>query len=133
MVPNEGMNYKLSRTHCPYLIANLNLNTNLIKPTFLLLPSSTTTTQKSSCQGLPPPFRPLLTERAGITSLHPIHAFLTRNLTHPSQQAAFGKLSAYALCHAILNGIDVFVSGDFRCLEFICIIYIYIYIFSYYV
>lgn len=57
---------------------------NLINALLSLLPPSTTA-QNPSCQGLPPPFRPLLTERTGISSLHPIHTFLTRNLTHPSQ------------------------------------------------
>lgn len=115
LVPMDYKNSSPISSSISYLI-----NSHLF--TSSLLPS---TTQNPSCQGLPPPFRfrPLLTDdrHVCIPSLGPIHTFLTRNLTHPSQQAAFGKLSAYSLRHAILNGIDVFVSGDFCCLEFICI------------
>ena len=81
-------------------------------------------TQNTSSQRLSPPFSPFLTERPRITSFRPIHPFLTRHLTHASQQAAFTKLAPYSLRNPILNSINVFISSDFRLLE---LIYIYCY------
>lgn len=92
------------------------------------LPPPSSTTQNPSCQRLPPSFRTLLIERSRIPSFRPIHTFLTRRLTHPSQQAAFTELSTYSLRHSILNGINVFIAGDFGGFEFIYILHIYIYI-----
>lgn len=52
-------------------------------------------------------------------SLSTIHALFGRDIAHSLEQAALFELARDSLVHAILDGIDVLVSGDFGFVKFV--------------
>ena len=52
--------------------------------------------------------------------LAPIDHLFTRQVADSLEEAAFLELSCYAFIHAVLDGVDALVAGDFGLVEFAC-------------